>query len=112
MAESHYLQGMPLARVTERLGLNYGTVIEAVHRMGTLFKPTLEQLKAEYRSSLVRPADETTWRTDGHNGYCWLFTSDGVRLYLYRATRAAKVVQEVFGNELLSGYVVVDRYQA
>lgn len=112
IAESHYLQGMPLARVTQRLGLNYGTVIEALHRMGALLKPTLEQLKAEYRSSIVRHADETTWRTDGHNGYCWLFTSDSVSLYLYRATRAAKVVQEVFGKELLPGYLVVDRYQA
>jgi hypothetical protein len=112
IAESHYLQGIPLARVTERLGLNYGTVIETMHRVAALFKKSLEQLKAEYRSSLVRHADETTWRVDGHNGYCWLFTSDSVSLYLYRATRAAKVVQEVFGKELLAGYLVVDRYQA
>jgi hypothetical protein len=41
-----------------------------------------------------------------------LFTSDAVSLYLYRATRSAKVVQEVFGKELLAGYLVVDRYQA
>lgn len=111
IAESHYLQGIPLARISERLGLNYGTVVEALHRVAALFKQSLEQLKAEYRSSLVRHADETTWRTDGHNGYCWLFTSDSVSLYLYRATRAAKVVQEVFGKQLLEGYLVVDRYQ-
>src|SRR5215210_2885684 len=112
IAESHYLQGIPLARVTERLGLNYGTVITALHRMAAIFKPTLEQLKAQYRSSRVRHADETSWRTDGQNGYCWLFTSDLVSLYLYRATRSAKVVQEVFGKEALRGYLVVDRYQA
>jgi len=112
IAESHYLQGMPLARVTERLGLNYSTVIESLHRMAALLKPTMEQLKQQYRSSIVRHADETVWRTDGHNGYCWLFTSDLVSLYLYRATRAAKVVQEVFGKDQLPGYLVVDRYQA
>jgi hypothetical protein len=111
IAESHYLQGIPLARVTERLGLNYGTVIESLHRVGAIFKPTMEQLKADYRSSIVRHADETSWRTDGQNGYCWLFTSDAVSLYLYRATRSAKVVQEVFGKEALAGYLVVDRYQ-
>ena len=111
IAEGHYLQGMPLARITERLGVNYGTVIESLHRLAALFKPTLEQLKAEYRSSQVRHADETTWRTDGQNGYCWLFISDAVSLYLYRATRSAKVVQEVFGKEFLAGYLVVDRYQ-
>jgi hypothetical protein len=59
IAEGHYLQGMPLARVSERLGLNYRTVIEALHRMAALFKPTLAQFKAEYRSSIVRHADET-----------------------------------------------------
>jgi hypothetical protein len=92
-------------------GVNYGTVIEWLHRLAALFKPTLEQLKAEYRSSIVRHTDETTWRTDGQNGYCWLFTSDAVSLYLYRATREAKVVQEIFGKEFLAGYLVVDRYQ-
>lgn len=111
IAESHYLQGIPLARVTERLGLNYGTVVEALHRLAALFKQSLEQLKADYRSALVRHADETTWRTDGQHGYCWLFTSDAASLYLYRATRSAKVVQEVFGREALEGYLVVDRYQ-
>jgi hypothetical protein len=112
IAESHYLQGMPLARVTERLGVNYGTVIEALHRMAALFRPTTEQLKAAYRAAIVRHADETSWRTDGQNGYCWLFTADAVSLYLYRATRSSKVVQEVFGKEALPGYLVVDRYQA
>jgi transposase len=112
IAESHYLQGIPLARVTERLGLNYGTVVTALHRLATIFKQSLMQLKADYRSSIVRHADETRWRTDGQNGYCWLFTSDLVSLYLYRATRSAKVVQEVFGKEALRGYLVVDRYQA
>lgn len=111
IAESHYLQGIPLARGSSRLGLNYGTVIAALHRMAALFKPTLEQLKADYRASIVRHADETSWRTDGQNGYCWLFTSDVVSLYLYRATRSAKVVQEVFGQEAAGGYLVVDRYQ-
>jgi len=112
VAESHYLQGIPLARVSERLGVNYGTVVEALHRMAAIFKPTMEQLKADYRSSQVRHADETSWRCDGQNGYCWLFTSDSVSLYLYRATRSAKVVQEVFGKQLLGGSLVVDRYQA
>ena len=111
IAESHYLQGIPLARVTERLGLNYGTVITALHRLAAIFRQSLGELKTEYRSSIVRHADETTWRTDGQNGYCWLFTSDRASLYLYRATRSAKVVQEVMGRDELAGYLVVDRYQ-
>jgi transposase len=111
IAESHYLQGIPLARITGRLGLNYGTVVEALHRLAAIFRQSLAQLKADYRSAFVRHADETTWRTDGQNGYCWLFTSELVSLYLYRATRSAKVVAEVMGRDELAGYLVVDRYQ-
>lgn len=58
----------------------------------------------------MRHAVETTWRVDGQNGYCWLFTSDSVSLHLYRQTRSAKVVAEVFRPEQVEGYLVVDRY--
>ena len=109
--ESHYLQGIPLGRITERLGVNYSTIIESLHRLGRLFAPVLESLKQAYRQAMVRHADETTWRVDGANGYCWLFSSAQVSLYLYRQTRSATVVKEVFGTQALEGYLVVDRYQ-
>jgi len=110
IVDSHYVQGIPLARVCARWQLNYGTVIQALHRMARLFPVVMDELKEDYRREVVRHADETTWRTDGHNGYCWLFTSAAVSLHLYRNTRSAKVVAEVFGQEQLPGYLVVDRY--
>jgi transposase len=111
VVESHYLQGIPLGRITERLRVNYSTIIESLHRLGKLFAPCVESLKQEYRQAIVRHADETTWRVDGANGYCWLFASDRVSLYLLRQTRSATVVKEVFGTQQLAGYLVVDRYQ-
>lgn len=112
VVESHYLHGIPLGRITERLRVNYSTIIESLHRLGKLFAPVLESLKRAYRQAMVRHADETTWRGDGANGYCWLFSSARVSLYLYRRTRSATVVKEVFGTEPLEGYLVVDRYNA
>ena len=113
IVDSHYLQGMPLGRVCARWQLNYGTVIAALHRVATIFAPVMEELKKQYRDAFVRHADETTWRTDGKTGYCWLFASDRVSLHLYRNTRSARVVEEVFGpQKKLSGYLVVDRYAA
>ena len=106
----HYLQGVPVSSITRRFGLNLGTVIEALHRLGGLFQPALNQLKEEYRSAAVRHADETGWRTDGHNGYSWLFCTDRVSLCLYRQTRSASVVREVLGEKELDGVLVVDRY--
>jgi hypothetical protein len=70
----------------------------------------LPHLVAEYRAAPVRHADETGWRTDGHSGYAWLFCTPTLSLFLFRATRAAIVPQEVLGNEPLAGTLVVDRY--
>jgi len=110
VVDSHYVQGIPLGRVCARWQLNYGTVIQALHRLAALCAPVIEELKRDYRQALVRHADETTWRTDGHSGYCWLFASERVSLHLYRDTRSARVVEEVFGTKVLAGYLVVDRY--
>jgi transposase len=113
IVDSHYLQGMPLGRVCARWQLNYGTVIEALHRISAYFEPVMKDLKQAYQKAFVRHADETTWRIDGKSGYCWLFASDRVSLHLYRNTRSARVVEEVFGqNKKLVGYLVVDRYAA
>lgn len=110
IVDSHYVHGIPLGRVCARWQLNYGTVIQALHRLGALFVPVMEELKMDYRQAVVRHADETTWRTDGHSGYCWLFASEQVSLHLYRKTRSARVVEEVLGTAPLAGYLVVDRY--
>lgn len=110
IVDSHYMHGIPLGRVCARWQLNYGTVIQALHRLGGLFAPVMEELKRDYRQAFVRHADETTWRTDGESGYCWLFASERVSLHLYRNTRSARVVEEVLGKEPLAGYLVVDRY--
>jgi transposase len=110
IVDSHYVQGMPLGRVCARWQLNYGTVIQALHRLGGICAPVMEELKRDYREAFVRHADETTWRTDGHSGYCWLFASERVSLHLYRNTRSRRVVEEVLGTEPLAGYLVVDRY--
>jgi len=110
IVDAHYMHGIPLGRVCARWQLNYGTVIQALHRLSGLFGPVMEELKRDYRQAFVRHADETTWRTDGKSGYCWLFASDSVSLHLYRDTRSARVVEEVFGTAPLAGYLVVDRY--
>ena len=110
IAGEHYLQGVPLSSIARRFDLNIGTVIEALHRLGQRFSPALKQLKEEYRQAPVRHADETGWRTDGHNGYSWLFCTERLSLCLYRQTRSASVVREVLGEKELGGVLVVDRY--
>jgi transposase len=106
----HYGHGVPLGRLCDHLGLAVGSVLGMLHRLAGLFAPVLPQLVAEYRAAPVRHADETGWRTDGHAGYAWLFCTPTLSLFLFRATRAAAVPQEVLGRAPLAGTLVVDRY--
>lgn len=112
LLDGHYLQGIPLGRLCANFGVNIGTVIDALHRLAALLQPALKPLISEYRFAAVRHADETRWRTDGQSGYCWLFATTRVSLYLFRRTRSASVVKEVLGEKPLAGVLVVDRYAA
>jgi len=110
LARLHYGHGVPLGRLCAQLGVRLGSVIAMLHRLARLFEAVLPQLIAEYRAAPVRHADETGWRTDGHSGYAWLFRTPTLSLFLFRATRAAAVPQEVLGDQALAGTLVVDRY--
>jgi transposase len=68
-----------------------------------------DRLMAEYRHAPVKHADETGWRTNGQNGYTWLFATPQLSLFLFRKPRAASVPQEVCGEVPLPGWLVVDR---
>jgi transposase len=109
-ATMHYLHGIPLGRVCEQLQANPGSLVECFHRMAHLFAPILPKLIETYRQSPVKHADETGWRTDGHNGYVWLFATETISLFLFRQTRSGKVPQMILGNTPLPGILVVDRY--
>jgi transposase len=108
----HYLHGVPLGRVCEQLRLNPGTLVESFHRLAHLFSPVIPKLIEQYRLSQVKHADETSWRTDGQNGYVWLFATDQISLFLFRKSRSSKIPQMVLGEKPLPGVLVVDRYAA
>jgi hypothetical protein len=106
----HYLHGIPLGRVCEQLRVNPGSLVESFHRLARLFESVIPRLTEEYRQSPVKHADETSWRTDGQNGYVWLFATDQISLFLFRKSRSAKIPQMIFGQKPLPGVLVVDRY--
>ena len=110
VAEQFYVLGRTLGQIAERFSINYSTLSDSLKRVGKLLEPGLDKLKKDYRSSEIRHADETGWRTDGGNGYSWYFGSENVSLHLFRETRSAGVVREVLGTAELGGVLVVDRY--
>lgn len=110
MAFLHYVHGIPLGRICDQMGLDWGSVVQVLHRLAGLFQPVVPHLIQLYRRAPVRHADETSWRTDGRSGYAWLFSTTDLSLFLFRPTRSASVPKEVLGSRPLSGVLVVDRY--
>ncbi len=72
----------------------------------------MDLLKEQYQLSAVKHADETGWRNDGQSGYAWLFCSPETSLFPFQNTRSASLPRGIFGEKLLPGVLVVDRYNA
>jgi transposase len=110
VAVQHYVYGVTLGQLENQLDVNYGTLMGALHQVARLLESACEQLVAEYRKAPVKHADETGWRTDGHNGYAWLFCTERLSLFRFRQTRSGQVALQVLGAKRLRGVLVVDRY--
>ena len=107
--EAHYLHGLPMGRVCEQTGLSPGALVEVFQRLARLFKDAPRALLEEYRQAPVKHADETSWRTNGKNGYTWLFATPDLSVFQFGQNRSAAVPKAVFGSERLPGVLVVDR---
>lgn len=111
VAVQHYLFGVTLGQLETQLDVGNGALQGAMHHLAQRLEPACEGLLQDYRQAPVKHADETGWRTDGCNGYAWLFCSKTISLFRFRQTRSGSVAQEVFGEEPLNGVLVVDRYK-
>jgi transposase len=109
-AVMHYLHGIPMGRVCEQTQMGPGSLVEIFHRLAGLFENIPPQLIEQYRQAPVMHADETSWRTEGQNGYAWLFATQTISIFQFRKSRSASVAQAVFGERPLPGVLVVDRY--
>lgn len=112
VAVQHYVFGVTLGQLEIQLGVGNGSLHGAMHQLAARLAPACDRLLEDYCQAPVKHADETSWRTDGFNGYAWLFCSQQTSLFRFRQTRSGQIVEEVFGQERLSGVLVVDRYAA
>lgn len=110
LAVQHYVHGVTLGQLEGQLQVGYGTLMGALHQLARLLQPACEHLVQDYRKTLVKHADETGWRTDGHNGYAWLFCTQRISIFRFRQSRSGQIALEVLGIKRLRGVLVVDRY--
>jgi len=109
-AVMHYLHGIPIGRVCAQIDIDPGSLVQIFHRLARVFAKVPEKLIEQYRRSPVKHADETGWRTNGENGYAWLFATEEISIFQFRKTRSSSVPRAVFGKEKVPGVLVVDRY--
>jgi len=110
VAREHYVHGVTLGHLAAQLGIGRGSLWTGLHQLARRLETVPEQLLQDYRQAPVKHADETGWRTDGRNGYAWLFCTPTLSLFRFRQSRSAQVAQQVFGPAPLPGTLVVDRY--
>lgn len=75
------------------------------------FDPVVQKLLEILRESPVVHADETGWRINGKNVWCWCFSNPKLAVFLIERSRSAVVVREALG-ESLPGVLVTDFYAA
>ncbi len=110
VATQHYIYGNTMGQIEKQTNVGYSSLIDAMHQLARRMKDVPDALIKAYRLAPVKHADETGWRTEGKNGYAWLFCSKDISIFRIRNTRSAKVPHDVFGPEQLFGVLVVDRY--
>jgi len=110
VAVQHYIYGNTLGQIEKQTSIGYSSLVDAMHQLSKRLKDVPNALIETYRDSLVKHADETGWRTDGDNGYAWLFCTPEISIFRVRKTRSASVPKEVFGEKPVPGVLVVDRY--
>ena len=50
---------LPMGRITEMTGINFGTLTDIFHRLSRYLTPVMGALKEQYRMSPAKHADET-----------------------------------------------------
>ena len=106
----HYVHGIPVERVCDLLGIGSGSIAGIFQRVARLFVDVPHKLVEHYRQAPVKHADETGWRTNGKNGYVWLFATDKLSIFQFGKNRSAQVPLSIFGKDPLPGTLIVDRY--
>jgi len=109
--------GISLGKTTDLLADLFGISLSRAGANGHLkwfsrhFDPVVQQLLELLKQSTVLGADETGWRIDGKNVWCWCFSNPQIAVFLIDHRRSRAVFEEALGTSL-PGVLVTDFYAA
>jgi hypothetical protein len=109
--------GISLGKTTQLMQDLFGLQLSRAGALGhlrwfdRLFHPVVGQLLALLRQAAVVHADETGWRIDGRNVWCWCFSNPRIAVFLIDEHRSSEVVRRALGDSL-PGVLVSDFYAA
>jgi hypothetical protein len=89
VAVGHYIYGNTLGQIERQTGIGYSSLVDAMHHLSKRFKGVADALIQQYRRAPVKHPDETGWRTDGQNGYSWLFCTNDFSIVTRQARHPA-----------------------
>ncbi len=112
-----YRLRLPLQAIAESLSLQYGlnlkesSIQKLLHKLKKKLGSKYQELIEEVRQNKIKHADETGWRIDGENAWCWMFSSPQSILYTIEETRGKGVPQKILGSSP-PGVLIRDDYGA
>lgn len=93
------------------IDISLGSVCRLHQEVSESLAPTHAQIKQTLSQQPVLNVDETGWSTEGHRRWLWLLTSPVVAFYHVAASRGAKVLKAILGDEY-KGTLCSDMYGA
>jgi hypothetical protein len=95
----------PLEKIAELLKTQHDLAItnqgiqELLHTTKTKFTKQYSGILTGIRNAPMKHADETSWRINGINAWCWLFSTPTAALYTIEETRGKDVPKRLLGHD-------------
>ncbi|MEA1936655.1 MAG: IS66 family transposase [Patescibacteria group bacterium] len=112
-----YNYRITLAKIQEYILLNHklhlsqGTLQNILHKTQKQFGNEYSNILEKIRKSSYIHADETGWRIEGKNNWCWLFATQNEALYTIEETRGKGVPDKILTKNP-QGVLVRDDYHS
>jgi len=99
-----------LLETTYDVHISAGTLVLMLQKTSQYFGKPYKQILKEVRAAPVKHADETGWRVNGINNWCWAFLKEDAVYYTIEETRGKGIPERILKNCHPNDVLVRDDY--